>query len=244
MIQPAAKAAPKEAIGRSRIRSAALSIRSRPLSSSWSTCSLPAPAASSSADRPAIAPSARSAFRLALPRRISSPAAAAAPRTASAVSAAACLRWLPVSDRLDFRFSVWVGLIMVLLGGRSFEHEGALPASTLDAEHELGGGGGQGWTPGRPVGGAGVAGGWRHVTGAQAAAFGAAASGDLFHQHAGHAAAAQGFGQFGEAGAGQSRIELLAGEYPGLLAQRGVHLHRLAVAADVQADAGIRRLQA
>ena len=39
MIQPAAKATPKEASGRSRIRSAALSIRSRPLSISASTCS-------------------------------------------------------------------------------------------------------------------------------------------------------------------------------------------------------------
>ena len=44
MIQTAANAAPKDAIGRSRINSAALSMRSRPLSISTSACSRAPPA--------------------------------------------------------------------------------------------------------------------------------------------------------------------------------------------------------
>ena len=51
MIQPAAKATPNEASGRSRIRSAALSIRSLPLSISASICSLAAAPISSTAWR-------------------------------------------------------------------------------------------------------------------------------------------------------------------------------------------------
>src|SRR5690606_31032351 len=156
-----------------------------PLSSSWSTCSLPAPATSSSADSPAMAPSARSALRLALPSRTSSPAAAAALRAASAASAAACFRWLPVWDRLDFRLSVWVGLIAVLLRGDSFQHEGALPAPALDAQDERGGGIGQRGAQRGQVGGARAAGGQHHVATAQAVPIGAAARRHLLHQHAG-----------------------------------------------------------
>src|SRR5690606_14336606 len=111
MIQPAAKATPNEASGRSRIRSAALSTRSWPFTISWSTCSRAAPAPSSSAAMPDSALSARSALTCALPRRASSPATLAALRNASLAWPAACLRWSLASPRLLLRLSVCVGFI-------------------------------------------------------------------------------------------------------------------------------------
>src|SRR5690606_38954005 len=112
MIQPAAKATPNEAIGRSRIKSAALSTRSWPLTISWSTCSRAAPAPSSIAAMPDSALSARSALTCALPRRASSPATLAALRNASPAWLAACLMWSLASPRLLLRLSVWVGFIV------------------------------------------------------------------------------------------------------------------------------------
>src|SRR5690606_21642974 len=109
MIQPAAKATPNEASGRSRISSEALSIRSRLLSMSASICSRLAAPACSSAAMPDSALSARSPLTWALPRRISSPAAEAAPLIASPACPAASLRWLPVWPRLDFMLSVALG---------------------------------------------------------------------------------------------------------------------------------------
>src|SRR5690606_21239395 len=109
MIQPAAKATPNDASGRWRISSEALSIRSRLLSISASICSRLAAPACSSAAMPDSALSARSPFTWALPRRISSPAAEAAPLIASPAWPAASLRWLPVWPRLDFMLSVALG---------------------------------------------------------------------------------------------------------------------------------------
>src|SRR5690606_2947482 len=258
MIQPAAKAAPNAASGRSRISSAALSIMSRPLSMSTSACSRAARLACSAAVRPARALSDRSAFTCALPSRSSSPAAPAAPLRASPASRAARLRWSPASPRLPLRAApgcpleevvevASVGLIWESPGRGvtpSLHRQDSLPIAPDDVQDQLCGRLCEARAEARQIIETAGAGGHHHIALSQAIAGRTAAARDRLHQHPARTRLAQALGQFGEGVAAQPRVELVAGVAARLVADLGGHLQRLAMATHVQRDAAANRLQA